>query len=97
MQIKFEECETGGRYYIPEFGSQDVAELTYHYNDDGTITADHTYVPHRKRGKGLAYKLLERLMEDARARDWKIVPSCSYVAAEMRRKPEWRSFEAEKT
>lgn len=94
MQIEYEETSTGGRYFVPEAGTQDVAELTWHQNDDGTITADHTYVPHRARGKGIARDLVTRFMDDAGKRGWKIVPACSYVAIQMRRHPEWEAYRA---
>lgn len=88
MDIEFEEAATGGRYFIPDAAGP-APELTFHYNDDGSITADHTFVPHRLRGKGIAQQLVDRLIADARAKGWKIVPACSYVEAQFRRHPEW--------
>lgn len=89
MDIELTETSTGGRYYIPEAGTIDVAELTFHYGEGGVIVADHTYVPYRQRGKGIAGALVDRLIADARRRDWKIVPACSYVATAFRRHPDW--------
>lgn len=92
MDIEFEETGSGGRYFIPEAGTIDVAELTYHYKDDGVVVADHTYVPHRYRGQGIANRLVLRLIADARDRDWKVLPACSYVAAKFRRHSDWNDL-----
>jgi predicted GNAT family acetyltransferase len=91
--IAHEEGPTGGRYvvYLPD-GSE--AEMTYQRRDAATIVADHTGVPPQYRGKGIAEQLVERAMNDARASGGKIVPVCSYVAAQFRRHPEWADLKA---
>ena len=70
------------------------AELTYGHKDASTIVADHTFVPPSYRGHGLAEKLVNALIEDARRLGFKIVPLCSYVAAQVRRHPEWADLRA---
>ena len=45
--------------------------------------------PRSRRGEGVAARLVERLVADARAQGFKIVPSCSYVDAQRKRHPEW--------
>jgi uncharacterized protein len=85
------ERETGtsrGRYVVrlPD-GSE--AELTYRHSGPGTVVADHTGVPPAYRNEGIAWKLVERLVADARSEGIRIVPACSYVAAQFRRHPEW--------
>lgn len=39
----------------------------------------HTYVPSLLRGRGIAAKLVEAVIEYAKKNDFKIIPSCSYV------------------
>lgn len=82
-----------GRYFIalPD-GAE--AELTYALRAPDVMAADHTLVPPQWRGDGLAQKLVERLVADARAEHMRILPLCSYVAAQFRRHPEWSDVEA---
>lgn len=51
--------------------------------------ADHTLVPAAIGGRGVAARLVEALIEDARKEGAKIVPACSYVAVAFKRHPEW--------
>jgi predicted GNAT family acetyltransferase len=53
------------------------------------VAAEHTLVPSEIGGRGVAGKLVEALIADARAEGWKIAPDCSYVAAAFQRHPEW--------
>lgn len=86
--IEREQNPGRGRYvvHLPD-GSE--AELTYLNRDPHTIIAEHTGVPPDFRSSGLALKLVERLIADARQENLKIVPACSYVAAQFRRHPDW--------
>jgi predicted GNAT family acetyltransferase len=83
----------GGRYVI-RLGDGSEAELTYRQLDPKTIIAFHTGVPPQHRNAGLALRLVEALITDARRDGFKIVPECSYVAAQFRRHPEWSDLEA---
>lgn len=82
-----------GRYFVrlPD-GSE--AELTYRLLDPRTVLADHTGVPPAHRNDGIAQQLVERLVADARDEGFRIVPQCSYVAAQFRRHPEWAGLMA---
>ena len=82
-----------GRYVIHLEGDRE-AELTYAKREDGALIAQHTFVPPSHRGRGLADKLVGRLIEDARAGGYKIAPTCSYVIAQFRRHPEWADLHA---
>lgn len=50
---------------------------------------DHTWVPEELRGRGLAAQLVTAALTEARQRNWRIVPRCSYVAAFLREHPEF--------
>jgi len=78
---------TKGRFVIklPE----GVAELTFSVTTPTLIIADHTGVDPALEGQGLAKRLVEALIADARQAGYRIVPLCPYVNAQRRRHPEW--------
>ena len=77
-----------GRYVL-RLPDGDEAELTFVDSGPDRIIVDHSWVPPRHRGKGVALRLVERAVADARAGGLKIVPLCRYVATEFRRHPQW--------
>jgi predicted GNAT family acetyltransferase len=93
LPVEREDGPSRGRYVIrlPE-GRE--AEMTYGRNANGTVTADHTFVPEEHRGQGLADLLMARLIADARSEGFRIVPLCSYVALQFKRHPEWAELRA---
>lgn len=76
-----------GRYVIRENG--DEAELTYSITTPELVIADHTFVPDSFRGTGAGLALVKRLITDARAEGFKIMPLCPFVNAQRLRHPEW--------
>ena len=88
LEVEREDGATRGRYVIRLPGGAE-AEMTYTRREAGTIVADHTFVPPQYRGQGIAEKLVDRVIADARGEGFRIVPLCSYVAAQFRRHPEW--------
>jgi uncharacterized protein len=90
--VEREEGERRGRYVIHLPGGGQ-AEMTYGRDGD-ILIADHTYVPPDFRGHGLAEKLVNRAVADARHDGKKILPLCSYVAAQFRRHPAWAPLRA---
>jgi uncharacterized protein len=52
----------------------------------------HTFVPPELRGRGVAEKLVRTALEEARLAGRQVVPQCSYVAAFIRRHPEFQSL-----
>ncbi len=93
MRVEREDGAGDGRYVI-RLPDGLEAEMTYRKISDEVIAIDHTGVPTEHRGQGLAEKLVKQAMEDARASGTKIVPLCSYVAAQFRRHPEWADLRA---
>ena len=65
------------------------AELTYSILSPQTVIADHTGVPDAIRGTGAGRALVMRLVEDARAEGFRIMPLCPFVNAERKRHPDW--------
>ena len=84
---------THGEYRAAVSGSDAIGRLTYQRRGN-VLVADHTLVPPEIGGKGVAARLVEALIADARADGTKIVPQCSYVEAAFRRHPEWAELRA---
>lgn len=91
IPVKHEKTHTGGRYVL-QLQDGPEAEMTYVSSAQNTITIDHTYVPNEYRGKGIAARLVNTAINAARESETKIVPQCSYVAAQFRRHPEWNDL-----
>lgn len=84
---------THGEYRAAVPGSDAIGRLTYKRRGNALV-ADHTLVPPEIGGRGVAARLVEALIADARAAGDKIVPQCSYVEAAFRRHPEWADLRA---
>ncbi|MFK4812492.1 GNAT family N-acetyltransferase [Devosia sp. ZW T5_3] len=91
--VQREDGPTRGRYVIHLAPGYD-AEMTFRKEANGTIIIDHTGVPPEYEGRGIAAKLVNRAIADAREQGFKITPLCSYVVAQFRRHPEWADLRA---
>lgn len=94
-QIEIERQDNGdhGAYLARDASGDDAGKLTWTLRD-GARDAEHTIVPRRMRGRGIAGQLVDALISDARSEGFSIVPSCSYVAAQFERHPEWADLRA---
>lgn len=54
------------------------------------IYLTHTEVPKTLQGKGIAGALAEQVLRDIEAKNLKLTPLCPYVAAYIKRHPEWK-------
>ncbi len=63
------------------------SELDYHLTGN-VVWMTHTGVPRELEGRGIAAQLVTAALAWARSEGLKVKPSCSYVAAYMRRHPE---------
>jgi hypothetical protein len=86
--ITHEDQGAEGEYQARVADSAVFGRLTY-MRHGNVLTAEHALVPPEIGGRGIAAKLVEALIADARAKGWTIVPQCSYVAAAFKRHPEW--------
>ena len=89
ITITRSEDASGGRYEARVAGRDGFGELTYSRKPGGRISADHTVVKDSLRGTGVGKALVERLVDDARGEQLKIVPRCSFVKALFQRHREW--------
>jgi predicted GNAT family acetyltransferase len=87
FEIEREVAGSKGRYVIRRDGAE--AELTYSVTSPTLVIADHTGVPDSFRGTGAGAALVARIVADARAEGFKIMPLCPFVNAQRRRHPEW--------
>ncbi|MEL7114977.1 MAG: GNAT family N-acetyltransferase [Pseudomonadota bacterium] len=86
-EIKREVEGSKGRYVLTIDGHE--ADLTYSIASPTLVIADHTGVPDALRGTGAGRRLVERLVADAKAEGFKIMPLCPFVNAQRKRHPEW--------
>ena len=63
------------------------AECVYH-QAGSLMNIVHTEVPPQAEGQGIAAVLVRAALDHARARGWRVRPSCSYVRSWMRRHPD---------
>lgn len=80
--------EQAGEYHAHVAGSDHVGRLTWVRRGTARV-AEHTLVPQAIGGRGVAARLVEALIADAREQGFKVVPACSYVAVAFDRHPEW--------
>jgi predicted GNAT family acetyltransferase len=65
-----------------------LAVLDYDRVDASTLDYRHTFVPPAMRGRGIASALTAYALRYAREENLKVIPSCPFVAAFVRRHPE---------
>ena len=82
-----------GEYRADVAGSEHIGRLTWLARGDVRI-ATHTLVPPEIGGRGVAAKLVEAMIADARSEGFRIDPQCSYVEVAFRRHPEWADLRA---
>lgn len=59
------------------------------------IYLTHTEVPRGLEGKGVGGKLVKMVLEDIEQKKLKLVPLCPFVAAYIKRHPEWKRIVTE--
>jgi len=94
IEITHKSSEARGEYRAAVPNSDAVGRLTWFARGDARI-ADHTLVPPEIGGRGVAAALVDALIADAKSEGFKIVPACSYIAAQFKRHPEWSDLLAE--
>ncbi|HEX4479058.1 MAG TPA: GNAT family N-acetyltransferase [Polyangiaceae bacterium] len=72
-------------------GAMAIAEYR---KDGGTIVFTHTEVPHAFEGHGIAGQLAKAGLEWAKGLGLPIVPRCKFIAAYVKKHPEYQSMVA---
>lgn len=91
LEITVTDETTHGAYRADVEGTDVQAELTWQARGEARI-ADHTFTPPQARGKGIARKLVERMIADAREQGFTILPQCPYVAKLFDKNPDWSNL-----
>ena len=93
VTITHEDDASAGEYQAHVAGSEHIGRLTWLTRGDVRI-ATHTLVPPEIGDRGVAAKLVEAMIADARSEGFRIDPQCSYVEVAFRRHPEWADLRA---
>ena len=87
--------DEGGKYVAELPDERATGYLEWEPGDYPNVRiATHTVVPPAIGGRGVAARLVERLVADARAGGFRIVPQCWYVAKKFDENPEWAGLRA---
>lgn len=68
-----------------EWDEDGAVSFANYKQDEGVRTITHVETPLSARGKGAAARLMAAIVEDARARNYKIIGRCSYAVAYLQR------------
>jgi len=74
------------RFELVENGLTAFADYRLH---SGVLVLPHVEAPLPLRGTGAAGRLMAGLLDQARARGLKVMPTCPYAAAYIRRHPQY--------
>lgn len=85
MQFQHLNNAQNGEFFAVNEAGQRIAEISYVWNGEHKIIANHTWVDDSLRGQGIARELLDVLVAFARENNLKIVATCSYVDVMFRR------------
>ena len=85
IKISYEE---NNKRSVAYDGDLEVGECTYK-EEDGLWIVNHTFVAESYRGQGLAQKLFKELIDQARKKNIKIIPLCSFAVKEFERSPSY--------
>jgi predicted GNAT family acetyltransferase len=66
-----------------------VAFSQYELEDPNRIVFTHTVVPEELSGRGIAGEIVKHALDVARDKKLTVVPQCSYVAAYIKRHPDY--------
>ena len=93
MIVEKQDTPQGHRFVIETTAGE--AELTLvrarAQGDTPVFNANHTFTPKALRGQGVAGKLYDAMVADAKEQGYKIIPGCPYVEVKFKRNPEDRA------
>jgi uncharacterized protein len=75
------ECDVDGKLSVVEYMAS-----------PGKIVFTHTEVPEALAGRGIAQKMVTAALDHARANHLRVVPLCKYVAAFIKKHPEYQDL-----
>ncbi|HKY60662.1 MAG TPA: GNAT family N-acetyltransferase [Gemmatimonadota bacterium] len=87
MNIDTQHDEAESRFFAVIDGQ--TAHLDYGKLDGRVLDYRHTWVPESLRGRGIGARLVLDALDWARDHDYRVMPSCPFVEAIVRRHPEY--------
>lgn len=93
MDVQKQDTPQGHRFVIETEAGEAELTLAKVKNDGDAVifNANHTYTPRALRGQGVAGRLYDAMVADAKAEGYKIVPGCPYIEVKFKRNPEDRA------
>ncbi len=85
--IEIQHDQEAHRFFTVLDGKE--AYLAYAIADEGILDYRHTFVPPELRGRQVAKLLVAEAFAYARENGFKVIPTCSYVAKQAKRNPEF--------
>ena len=97
LEIQHTEDEKSGRWFfsIPNEPNE-IAYMSYIKVSPQLIIIDHTIVPDKFSGQGIAKKLLKAAIEYMREHNIKANPTCGFVISQINKNPDWQDVLADK-
>lgn len=72
-----------------------IAFIDYILNNENIMFLTHTEVPKELGGRGIGKILVQNSLEFIKENDYKLAPICPFVAAYVKKNPEWGAFLAQ--
>ena len=69
-----------------------IAFIDYILNNENIMFLTHTEVPKELEGKGIGRTLVQNSLEFLKENDYKLAPLCPFVAAYVKKNPEWKTI-----
>ncbi|NBL64786.1 N-acetyltransferase [Flavobacterium sp. NST-5] len=69
-----------------------ISFIEYIVNNENIMFLTHTEVPTELEGKGVGSSLVVKTLEFLKENNYKLAPLCPFVAAYVKRHPEWKSI-----
>ncbi len=89
MNYKLVDNEERKRY---EYQLEQGVALVEYIKTENKIYLTHTEVPSKYEGQGIASSLVRDVLGEVEKTGLKLVPLCPYVAAYIKRHPEWKKL-----
>jgi len=69
-----------------------IAFIEYIINNENIMFLTHTEVPRALEGKGVGKNIVEKALNYIKDHNYTLAPLCPFVAAYLKRNPEWKSL-----
>lgn len=89
MEVKVKH-NGSSKFYVELDGEE--ATMQYEKAPENVIEFQHTFVPEKYRGKGIAEKIAETALSYARENNFKVLPTCKFVSTYIRRHKQYQDL-----